>query len=135
MINTTMDKMKTPGWFSEPKNIATTIIALSLAAGLTYGFLTFVLPWLVTVTWNLVNLVIGGVVLGFLLMIVSSKKFWRTLKYFSEFIANYTIGLAIELNPVRVSAKTRGFHASTKVQPVRVGDDEDDDQDEAASAL
>ena len=102
MNNTTMDKMKTPGWFSEPKNIATTIIALSLAAGLTYGFLTFVLPWLVTVTWNLVNLVIGGVVLGFLLMIVSSKKFWRTLKYFSEFIANYTIGLAIELNPFAI---------------------------------
>jgi hypothetical protein len=43
--------------------------------------------------------------------------------------------LAIELNPARVSAKTRGFHASTKVQPVRVGDDEDDDQDEAASVL
>jgi hypothetical protein len=43
--------------------------------------------------------------------------------------------LAIELNPVRVSAKTRGFHASTKVQPVRVGDDEDNDQDEAASVL
>jgi hypothetical protein len=102
MINTTMDKMKTPGWFSEPKNIATTIIALSLAAGLTYGFLSFILPWLVAVTWNLVNLVIGGVILGFLLMIVSSKKFWRTLKYFSEFIANYTIGLAIELNPFAI---------------------------------
>jgi len=102
MINTTMDKMKTPGWFSEPKNIATTIIGLSLAAGLTYGFLTFVLPWLVTVTWNLVNLVIGGVILGFLLMIVTSKKFWRALKYFSEFIANYTIGLAIELNPFAI---------------------------------
>src|SRR6476620_5833151 len=102
MINTTMDKMKTPGWFSEPKNIATTIIALSLAAGLTYGFLTFVLPWLVTVTWNLVNLIIGGVVLGFLLMIVTNKKFWRALRYLSEFIANYTIGLAIELNPFRI---------------------------------
>src|SRR3569832_978233 len=102
MITTTMDKMKTPGWFSEPKNIATTIIGLSLAAGLTYGFLTFVLPWLVTVTWNLVNLVIGGAVLGFLLMIVTSKKFWRALRYFSEFIANYTIGLAIELNPLAI---------------------------------
>jgi len=97
-----LQKTKTPGWWGEPKNIATTIIGLSLLAGLTYGFLTYVLPWLVTVTWNLINLVIGGVVMGFLLMIVSSKKFWRALKYFSEFIANYSIGLAIELNPFNI---------------------------------
>src|SRR5690348_9663790 len=97
-----IQKTKTPGWFSEPKNIATTIISISLLAGLTYGFVTYVLPWLVTVTWNLVNLVIGGAVLGFLLMIVTNKKFWRALKYFSEFIANYTIGIAIELNPFNI---------------------------------
>src|SRR3954467_1754880 len=101
MINS-IQKTKTPGWFSEPKNIATTVIGVSLIAGLAYGFLTYVLPWLVTVTWNLVNLVIGGVILGFLLMIVSNKKFWRALKYLSEFIANYTIGIAIELNPFRI---------------------------------
>jgi hypothetical protein len=101
MINP-IQKTKTPGWFSEPKNIATTIIGVSLFAGLAYGFLTYVLPWLVTVTWNLVNLVIGGVILGFLLMIVTNKKFWRALKYLSEFIANYTIGIAIELNPFSI---------------------------------
>src|SRR3954462_1334404 len=101
MINV-IQKTKTPGWFSEPKNIATTIIGLSLFAGLAYGFLTYVLPWLVSVTWNLVNLIIGGVALGFLLMIVTNKKFWRALKYFSEFIASYTIGVAIELNPFNI---------------------------------
>jgi hypothetical protein len=101
MINV-MQKQKTPGWFSEPKNVATTIIGLSLAAGIAYAFLTYVLPWLVTVTWNLVNLVAGGIVLGFLLLIVSNRKFWRALRYFSEFIANYTIGVAIELNPFNI---------------------------------
>ncbi|OQP58433.1 hypothetical protein [Niastella populi] len=101
MINP-IQKTKTPGWFSEPKNLATAIIGISLFAGLAYGFLTYVLPWLVTVTWNLVNLVIGGVILGFLLMIVTNKKFWRALKYFSAFIANYTIGIAIELNPFNI---------------------------------
>lgn len=98
MINLNQQTKK-PGWFSEPKNIATSVIGLSLFAGLTYGFVTFILPWLITVTWNLVNLIIGGVVLGLLLMIVTNKKFWRALKYFSEFIASYTIGIAIELNP------------------------------------
>lgn len=101
-MNNTLKQIKKPGWFAEPKNLATTVIGLSLAAGLAYGFLTFVLPWLVTVTWNLVNLVIGGAILGFLLMIVTNKKFWRALKYFSEFIANYTIGIAIELNPFNI---------------------------------
>src|SRR3954471_15529936 len=101
-MNNELLKTKTPGWFSEPKNIATTVVVLSPVAGLAYGFLTFVLPWLVTVTWNLVNLVIGGVILGFMLMIITNRKFWRALKYFSEFIANYTIGIAIELNPFNI---------------------------------
>jgi hypothetical protein len=35
-------------------------------------------------------------------MIVTNRKFWRALKYFSEFIANYTIGIAIELNPFNI---------------------------------
>jgi hypothetical protein len=43
--------------------------------------------------------------------------------------------LAVAVNPVRVSAKTRGFHAATKVQPLRVKDDEDNDQDQAARVL
>ena len=101
MININQQSKKTQ-WLAEPKNMATFIIGLSLFAGLAYGFLTFVLPWLVAVTWNMVNLIIGGVVLGFLMMIVSNKKFWRALKYFSEFIANYTIGIAIELNPFSI---------------------------------
>jgi len=101
MINA-IENVKKPGWFSEPKNIATTIIGLSLFAGLAYGFTLYVLPWLITVTWNLINLIIGGAVLGFLLMIVTNRKFWRAIRYFSEFIANYTIGIAIELNPFNI---------------------------------
>ncbi len=99
-------------WFSEPKNVATTIIGTALFAGIGYAFVTFVLPRLITLTWSLVNLVIGGVLLGFLLMLFTSKKFWRALKYFSEFIANYTIGIAIELNPFAIlQAKIeQGYH-------------------------
>ena len=101
-MNNLLQKTKTPGWWSEPKNIATAIVVIALLAGLTYGFCTYVLPWLVKVTWNLVNLVIGGVVCGFLLMIVTNRKFWRALKYLSAFVANYSIGLAIELNPFNI---------------------------------
>src|ERR1700744_4374708 len=102
IMSNLIQKTKTPGWFSEPKNVAATIIGLALVAGLAYGVFTYVLPWLVTVTWNLVNLIIGGVVCGFLLLTVTNRKFWRAIKYFSEFIANYSIGLAIELNPFNI---------------------------------
>ena len=124
MINT-IQQTKKPGWFSEPKNVATTIVALSLFAGLAYAFTVYVLPWLITVTWNLINLIIGGAVLGFLLMIITNKKFWRAIRYFSEFISNYTIGIAIELNPFNIlqmkieqgyKDRTTLFHQSAKLK-------------------
>ncbi|SEW27174.1 hypothetical protein SAMN05428988_3832 [Chitinophaga sp. YR573] len=96
-----MTELKT-NWLSEPKNVATTVIGISLFASLGYAFTTYVLPWLVNVTWNLINLIVGGVILAFLLMLFTNKKFWRALKYLSEFIANYSIGLAIELNPFAI---------------------------------
>ncbi|HUB61864.1 MAG TPA: hypothetical protein VL978_14220 [Puia sp.] len=101
-MNKLIQNAKTPGWWSEPKNIAAAIVGLAFLAGLSYGFLTYVLPWLIKVTWNLVNLVIAGVVCGFLLMTITNRKSWRALKYFSEFVANYSIGLAIELNPFNI---------------------------------
>ena len=101
-MNNLINKPIKQGWFSEPKNVATTIIGIALFAGIGYAFVTFVLPWLITITWSMVNLVIGGIALGFLLMLFTNKKFWRALKYFSEFIANCTIGLAIELNPFAI---------------------------------
>lgn len=101
-MNKLVQHSKTPGWWSEPKNIAAALVGLALLAGLSYGFLTYVLPWLIKVTWNLVNLVIAGVVCGFLLMTVTNRKFWRALKYISAFVANYSIGLAIELNPFNI---------------------------------
>jgi hypothetical protein len=101
-MNKLIQNVKTPGWWSEPKNVATAIVGLAVVAGLGYGFLTYVLPWLVKVTWSMVNLIIAGVVCGFLLLTVTNRKFWRALKYFSEFIANYSIGLAIELNPFNI---------------------------------
>src|SRR5580704_8882838 len=102
IMNKLIQNTKTPGWWSEPKNVAAAIVGLALLAGLSYGFLTYVLPWLIKVTWNLVNLVIAGVVCGFLLMTITNRKFWRALKYISESVANYSIGFAIELNPFNI---------------------------------
>ena len=87
---------------SDPKFVATAIIGIALFAGIGYAFVTFILPWLIGITWSLINLITGGVILAFLLFLFTNKKFWRALKYFSAFVADYTIGLAIELNPFAI---------------------------------
>lgn len=89
-------------WFSDPKNVVITIVGAAIICGLFYLFATYIMPWLITVTWDLVNLTIGIVVLGILLIIFTSKKFWRSIKYLSELIGRYTLGLVIEMNPFNI---------------------------------
>lgn len=100
--NVSKPKTFSKEWFSDPKNVVITIVGGALMCLLFYGFATYVLPWLLTVTWNLVNLVLGLVVLGILLIIFTSKKFWRSIKYLSELIGRYTLGLVIEMNPFNI---------------------------------
>lgn len=101
-MEATLIDTKTPNWWSEPKNVATAVVGVALAGVATYGFAVYLLPFLLALVWNTMNLVIGGVILTFLLFLVTNKKFWRALKYLSEFIASYTLGLAIELNPFNI---------------------------------
>jgi hypothetical protein len=49
--------------------------------------------------WGTVQLIVGIAVTILLLMILTNKKFWRGLRYFSEAIAQGTLGWAIEMNP------------------------------------
>ncbi len=101
-MNHLIHKPTKQGWLSDPKQVATGIVGIALMAGIGFAFVSFVLPWLITITWSLINLIIGGVILGCLLLLFTNKKFWRALKYLSEFVANCTIGIAIELNPFAI---------------------------------
>ena len=102
MENNNQIKVFSKEWFSNPKNLVATIIAGILGCFVFYLFATHLLPWLVNVTWNLVNLIAGIVVVGCLLMIVTNKKFWRAVKYLSEFIGRYTLGFVIEMDPFMI---------------------------------
>ena len=102
MNTTLLQKPVKQSPFPDPKKIATSIVAVALFTGMGYAFVTYILPRLISITWSLVNLIIGGIALVFLLMLFTNKKFWRALKYLSQFIADYTIGLAIELNPFAI---------------------------------
>src|SRR3954453_10406711 len=83
----------------DPRKTWGTIITLLLFAGIAILFYIYVLPFLISVVWGTGQLVIGIAVAIFLLMIVTNKKFWRGIRYFSEAIAQGTLGWAIEMNP------------------------------------
>ncbi len=75
------------------------IMAVIILGGLAVLFYIYVLPFLLSVVWGTVQLVIGIAVAIVLLMILTNPKFWRGIRYFSEAIAQGTLGWAIEMNP------------------------------------
>jgi hypothetical protein len=83
----------------DPRKTWGTIITLLIFAGIAVLFYIYILPFLLSVVWGTVQLVIGIAVAIFLLMIVTNKKFWRGIHYFSEAIAQSVLGWAIEMNP------------------------------------
>src|SRR3954468_6119521 len=76
-----------------------TIMTLVIFAGLALLFYMYILPFLLSVVWGTIQLVIGIAVAIFLLMILTNSKFWRGIRYFSEAIAQGVLGWAIEMNP------------------------------------
>jgi hypothetical protein len=76
-----------------------TIMTIILFGGLALLFYVYVLPFLLSVVWGTVQLIVGIAVAVFLLMILTNPKFWRGIRYFSEAVAQGTLGWAIEMNP------------------------------------
>ena len=83
----------------DPKKTWGTIMTLVILGGFALLFYIYILPFLLSVVWGTVQLVIGIAVAIFLLMILTNAKFWRGIRYFSEAIAQGTLGWAIEMNP------------------------------------
>lgn len=76
-----------------------TIMTVVILAALAVLFYIYLLPFLLSVVWGTIQLVIGIAVALVLLMILTNRKFWRGIRYFSEAIAQGTLGWAIEMNP------------------------------------
>ena len=83
----------------DPKKTWGTVLTFVILGGLTLLFYIYILPFLLSVVWGTVQLVIGIAVAIVLLMILTNGKFWRGIRYFSEAIAQGTLGWAIEMNP------------------------------------
>jgi hypothetical protein len=86
-----------PKW--DAKKTWGTIMTVVILGGLLVLFYMFVLPFLLSLVWGTIQLVIGIAVAIVLLMILTNAKFWRGMRYFSEAIAQGTLGWAIEMNP------------------------------------
>ncbi len=76
-----------------------TIMTVLILGGLAVLFYIYILPFLLSVVWGTVQLIIGIAVAIVLLMILTNAKFWRGIHYFSEAIAQGLLGWAIEMNP------------------------------------
>ncbi|MDB5250502.1 MAG: hypothetical protein JWQ40_4896 [Segetibacter sp.] len=94
LINTNFEL---PKW--DAKKTWGTILMLVILAGLGLLFYMYILPFLLSVVWGTVQLIIGIAVAIVLLMILTNPKFWRGIRYFSEAVAQGTLGWAIEMNP------------------------------------
>jgi|GEM_PF-396772 len=86
-----------PKW--DAKKTWGTIMTVAIMGGLLVLFYMFVLPFLLSIVWGTIQLVVGIAVAIVLLMILTNAKFWRGMRYFSEAIAQGTLGWAIEMNP------------------------------------
>ncbi|MEJ7768950.1 MAG: hypothetical protein WKF89_14130 [Chitinophagaceae bacterium] len=76
-----------------------TILTIVIMVALAVLFYIYVLPFLLSIVWGTIQLVIGIAIAIVLLMIFTNPKFWRGMRYFSEAIAQGTLGWAIEMNP------------------------------------
>src|SRR4051795_4674782 len=75
------------------------IMTMIILGALALLFYIYILPFLLSVVWGTVQLVIGIAVAIVLLMILTNAKFWRGIRYFSEAVAQGVLGWAIEMNP------------------------------------
>lgn len=87
---------KLPG---DPKKISGKIILGLILAAVGLFVYVKILPTLISIVWGTTELAIGLGVLGMLALIVTNKRFQRGIGYICQFIAEWTLGLAIEMNP------------------------------------
>lgn len=92
-----MKEFNMPKW--DAKSVSGKFIMLAILGALGLVAWAYIVPFLVSLVWNTLQLAVGLVVGGFVLATITNKKFWRGLKYFSEAIAQWTLGMAIEMNP------------------------------------
>lgn len=86
-----------PKW--DAKKISGTLMVTIILGALGLVAYIYLLPFILATVWDTIKLCIALPIAGILLYTLTNKKFWRAIGYFSEAMAQFLLGWAIELNP------------------------------------
>jgi hypothetical protein len=81
------------------KKVTGNIFVIAILGALGLLAWAYLLPFLNGIVWGTLELAIGVVAGALLFFILSSGKFWRSLKYLGEFTGQFLLGWLIEMNP------------------------------------
>jgi hypothetical protein len=84
------------------KKITGNVVGLSIIAALGLAAYTYVLPFLLKLAWDSVQLGVAIVIGAFLFYTLTNAKTWRAFRYLSEAFSQLFLGWVIEMNPFNI---------------------------------
>jgi hypothetical protein len=84
------------------KKITGNVVGLAIIAALGLAAYTYLLPYLLKLAWDSVQLGIAIVIGAFLFYTLTNPKTWRAFRYLSEAFSQMFLGWVIEMNPFNI---------------------------------
>lgn len=78
------------------------IFKLAIIGVIGFAAYVYLLPFLINIAIGSIEFFISAAVAMFLLWILTKPKFWRALNYYSQWIAEKLLNMAIEMNPFQI---------------------------------
>lgn len=94
---------KISNWQKPGRTLGMIVTGLSIGGGLI--LLSKLLPFLLTITWGLLELSILGVVLFLFFYVVTNKQFQQTFSTLFFILMRSLTGLVVELDPIAILEK------------------------------
>lgn len=84
------------------KKITGNVVGIAIIGALGLAAYTYLLPYLLKLAWDSVQLGIAIVIGAFLFYILTNAKTWRAFRYLSEAFSQMFLGWVIEMNPFNI---------------------------------
>ena len=86
----------------DPKKTSGRVMGLGFLAALGLVVWYYLVPFLATMAWNTVSLIIACIVAGILGMILLSPKFWKRMNIIMQTLGSIIFGWFVEMNPFTI---------------------------------
>jgi hypothetical protein len=93
-----MSEFKLP----DPKKNSGRILGIGLLAAAGLAVWNYLVPFLVAMAWNTVSLIAAIAIGAVMLMILTSKTFWRRMDIILQALGNLLFGWFVEMNPFNI---------------------------------